>query len=141
VSRIGSKVQSEALRNVSESLRLDYAQYKELVRLMRIRTKLSTEIAERMRRGEALTQLLMQEAHQPLDETTMIILFYAFKRKILEILSSDGMNIFCTQIMEYLELTRPKVLKNLGIQRQLTVEVRDELDRAFVEFFREKKVM
>jgi F-type H+-transporting ATPase subunit alpha len=141
VSRIGSKVQSEALRQVSESMRLDYAQYKELLRLMRIRTRLSTEIAERMRRGEALTQLLMQEAHKPIDETTMIVLFYAFKRKILEILSGEGLNTFCAQIMEHLELTRPKVLKDLSLQRQLTVEVRDELDRAFVEFFREKKVM
>ena len=43
--------------------------------------------------------------------------------------------------MEYLELTRPKVLKNFTLQRQLTLEVREELDRAFVDFFREKKVM
>lgn len=141
VSRIGSKVQSEALRSVSESLRQDYAQYKELLRLMRIRTKLSTEISERMRRGESLTQLLIQEPHKPLDEATMIVFFYAFKRKILEILSPDGLNTFCTQIMEYLEMVRPGFLKGLTAQRQLTADVRGELDRTFVEFFREKKVV
>ena len=93
VSRIGSKVQSEAIREVAESLRLDYAQYKELLRLMRIRTKLSTEVTERLRRGETLTQLLTQEAHRPLDETTMIVQFYAFSRNILEILSASTRSV------------------------------------------------
>ncbi len=141
VSRIGSKVQSEAIRTVSESLRLDYAQYKELLRLMRIRTKLSTEVAERLRRGETLTQLLTQEAHKPLDEVTMIVQFYAFWRKILEILSAEGMAVFCREIMDYARITRPGLLKKLGEKRQLDAEAREELDKMFVEFFREKKIV
>jgi len=141
VSRIGSKVQSEAIREVSESLRLDYAQYKELLRLMRIRTKLSTEVAERLRRGETLTQLLTQEAHSPLDEVTMIVQFYAFWRKILEILSAEGLTVFCREIMDYARITRPGLLKKLEDTKQLSADVREELDRTFVEFFREKKVV
>jgi F-type H+-transporting ATPase subunit alpha len=141
VSRIGSKVQSEALREVSDTLRLDYAQYKELLRLMRVRTKLSTEIAEKMRRGEALTQLLIQGAHEPLGELAMAILLYAFKRKILEILSPDGLAIFCSQIMDYLETRTPSVLKGLEERRAFTIEIKEELDRVFVEFFREKKII
>jgi len=141
VSRIGSKVQSEAIREVSESLRLDYAQYKELLRLMRIRTKLSTEVAERLRRGATLTQLLTQEASKPMDEVTMIVQFYAFWRKILEILSAEGMVVFCREIMDHLRITRPALLKTLEEKRQLTAVVREELDKAFVEFFREKKIV
>jgi F-type H+-transporting ATPase subunit alpha len=141
VSRIGSKVQSEALREVTDTLRLDYAQYKELVRLMRVRTKLSTEISEKMRRGETLTRLLIQEAHKPEGDIAMIVQFYAFKRKILEILSAEGLNVFYDEIMDYLKKTRPQVLKALGVQKVLTVEVKEMLDAAFVEFFREKKII
>jgi len=141
VSRIGSKVQSEAIREISESLRLDYAQYKELLRLMRIRTKLSTEVAERLRRGETLTQLLTQEAHKPLDEVTIIVQFYAFWRKILEILSAEGMALFCREIMDHLRISHPALLKTLEEKKELTAEVRGELDQSFVEFFREKKIV
>lgn len=141
VSRIGSKVQSDALREVSDTLRLDYAQYKELMKLMRIKTKLSTEILEKLRRGEALTQLLMQDAHKPVSEISIFILFYAFKRKILEILSPEGLNIFCTEIMDYLSRTRPQLLKVLSEQKAFSAASRDDLDKAFVEFFREKKVI
>ncbi|HAJ56314.1 MAG TPA: F0F1 ATP synthase subunit alpha [Candidatus Omnitrophica bacterium] len=141
VSRIGSKVQSEALREVSDTLRLDYAQYKELLRLMRVKTKLSTEIAEKLRRGEALSRILGQDTHQPVSELAIIILLYAFKRKILEILSPEGLGIFCGQIMGYLEEANPQVLKNLASQKVLSVETKQELDRTFVEFFRAKKVI
>ncbi|MBI5872840.1 MAG: F0F1 ATP synthase subunit alpha [Candidatus Omnitrophica bacterium] len=141
VSRIGSKVQSEALREVSDTLRLDYAQYKELMRLMRVKTKLSTEIAEKLRRGEALSRILIQDAHHPVPEIAMIIQLYAFKRKILEILSPEGLNVFCRDIMEYLEETRPQVLQNLANQKTLSAEIKQELDHAFVEFFRKKKVL
>ncbi len=141
VSRIGSKVQSDALRDVTDTLRLDYAQYKELLRLMRVRTKLSTEIAEKLRRGEALTRLFMQDAHRPIDEMTMIVAFYAFKRKILEILSGDGMNVFDKEIMGYLHSTHSQLMQSLSEKKTLTQEIREELDRAFVEFFREKKVV
>lgn len=141
VSRIGSKVQSEALREVSDTLRLDYAQYKELIRLMRVKTKLSTEIAEKLRRGEALTHVLIQDAHKPVSDLALVIQLYAFKRKILEILSPEGLNIFIREIMNYLAETRPQVLKTLEGQKVLSVEIRQELDRAFVEFFREKKIV
>ncbi len=141
VSRIGSKVQSDALREVTDTLRLDYAQYKELLRLLRVRTKLSTEISEKLRRGEALTHLMMQDAHKPVDEMTIIITFYAFKRKILEILSPEGLSVFNREIMEYLYTTRPKLMKSLSEQKTLTSEIKEELDRAVVEFFREKKVV
>lgn len=141
VSRIGSKVQSEALREVSDTLRLDYAQYKELLRLMRVRTKLSTEISEKMRRGAALTQLLMQDAHRPVNDMAMIIHFYAFKRKILEILSPEGLSIFMAEIYSFLESRHPEVLKNLEAVRSLSPQIKEGLDKAFMEFFRDKKVV
>lgn len=141
VSRIGSKVQSPALREVTATLRLDYAQYKELLRLMRVRAKLSTEIAEKMRRGETLTRLLIQDAHQPISDLAMIIQFYAFQRKILEILSAEGLQIFCREIMGYLEKNQPQALKALEEKKTLTAEVKEKLDAAFMSFFKEKKIV
>jgi len=141
VSRIGSKVQSEALRYVSDTLRLDYAQYKELVRLMRVKTKLSTEIAEKLRRGEALTRILVQEANRPVQQLPLTVELYAFKRKILEILSPEGLNVFCQEIMGFLGETRPDVLRSLDNQKVFTAEIKQELDQAFVEFFRQRKIV
>lgn len=141
VSRIGSKVQSPALREVTATLRLDYAQYKELLRLMKVRAKLSTEIAEKMRRGETLTRLLVQDAHNPAEEMSIIIYFYAFQRKILEILSPEGMETFCREIIGYLEKNQAKLLADLSEKKTLTPDIKDRLDAAFMSFFKEKKIV
>ncbi len=61
VSRIGSKVQSEAIKEVSYSLKREYAQFKELVSLATIRTKLSKEIELRLKKGESLRDFLFRE--------------------------------------------------------------------------------
>ena len=54
VSRIGNKVQSEAMRQVSLNIKAEYAQYRELLSLTRVRTKLSPEVEARLNKGEAL---------------------------------------------------------------------------------------
>jgi F-type H+-transporting ATPase subunit alpha len=141
VSRLGSKVQSPALREVSASLRLDYAQYKELLRMLRVRTKLSTEISEKLRRGEALSQLFTQAPHRTVTDTEMIVFFYAFQRKILEILSTEGLAAFAAQIIDYISRKNAGLLKTIGEQKTLTMEAKEELDHLFVEFFREKKIL
>ena len=61
VSRIGSKVQCPGIRNLSEGLRYEYVQYRSLLRLTRLRTKLSPEAAQQLQRGRALYELLIQE--------------------------------------------------------------------------------
>jgi F0F1-type ATP synthase alpha subunit len=94
-----------------------------------------------MRRGEALVQMLAQDAHSPVDEVALIVQFYAFKRKILEILSADGLRVFIHEIMGHLEVAEPQLLQTLSGTRQLTPEVRERLDQVIIEFFREKKVV
>ena len=141
VSRIGNKVQSPALREVSDTLKLDYAQYKELVRLVRVKSKMSKEVTDKMRRGEALTALLIQEAHQPVSELYLIVVFYALKRRILEILTPDGLKVFSEGVMGYLEDNFPDLLKMLDEKKSLDTQIKDGLNNAFIEFFRERKIV
>jgi hypothetical protein len=43
--------------------------------------------------------------------------------------------------MDHLTRTHPQVLKNLTLQKVLTVDTKRTLDAAFVEFFRGKKII
>ncbi|MBU4140689.1 MAG: F0F1 ATP synthase subunit alpha, partial [Candidatus Omnitrophica bacterium] len=80
VSRIGSKVQCEALKEVSRALKGEYARYKELVSLTRVRTRLAPEVEARLKRGRALSALFIQDKSKPLALEEEIIIFYAFAR-------------------------------------------------------------
>jgi hypothetical protein len=100
VSRIGSKVQCPAIKEVSSELRLEYAQYREMLRLTKLRTHLSSEALERMRRGETLRELFIQPNNQPCSLAEEVILFYAFKRKILEVLPQPTLRRFINEFFE-----------------------------------------
>ncbi|MBU1122123.1 MAG: F0F1 ATP synthase subunit alpha [Candidatus Omnitrophota bacterium] len=139
VSRIGSKVQCPAIKEVSKGLRLEYAQYREMLRLTKLRTKLSSEAVERMRRGKALRELLLQNNNSPMSEEEQIVLFYAFKRKILEVVSPDMLSKFIDRFFGYMSKFAPDFLEELHQKKDLVPSIRDKLDKIIVTFFREMK--
>ena len=136
MSRIGSKVQSSAVKEVSLGLRLEYAQYRETLRLTKLRTRLSTDAMEKMRRGDALRSLLMQLNGHPVSEVEEIILFYAFKRKILEVVPPHILEKFIAEFFKTLQKESPQTISALEASKDLTIDVKNDLDKAFVRFFK-----
>jgi len=135
VSRIGSKVQSEAIKEVSGRLKGEYARYKELQSLTRIRTKLSPEVEIKLKRGEALSSLFVQDKGSPLSLEEEIITFYAFDKGIPEILQEQKREKFKKEIYKYLAKEKPQLIEKLASQRILTEEIKKGLDEAFQTFF------
>ncbi|MFA7294965.1 MAG: hypothetical protein WC060_05985, partial [Candidatus Omnitrophota bacterium] len=135
VSRIGSKVQCDAIKKVSRSLKREFALAKELAALTTIRTKLSADIELRLKRGQALKDLLMQDKSRPLCVEEMIVLFYAFNKDLPEILEESQRENFKQNIFSYLLKEHPELVEELTIQKLLTGGIERGLDKAFEDFF------
>ncbi|MFH1678142.1 MAG: F0F1 ATP synthase subunit alpha [Candidatus Omnitrophota bacterium] len=140
VSRIGSRVQPEALKEVSSGLRLDYLQHKELLRLLRLRTRVADEVKQRLERGYSLVELFMQRPNQPAGIVEEVVLFYAFRKKILEILSPEGRRRFKNEIFSYLEKNNPELVAELGKDMVLTEKVKIGLNQGFARYCQEFKI-
>jgi F-type H+-transporting ATPase subunit alpha len=136
VSRIGSKVQCDAIKEVSATLKGEYARYRELVSFTRVRTKLSPEVEARIKRGTALTELFIQDKNKPLSLAEEIVIFYAFASGIPEILNAHKREKFKEDFYRYLFKKRPKLVETLASQRILTEEIKRGLDETLVEFFK-----
>lgn len=134
VSRIGSKVQCPAIKEVGQGLRLEYAQYREMLRLTKLRTKLSSEAAVKMRRGEALRELLMQPNNRPLSLEEEVVLFYAFKRKVLEALSNEHLKKFIEGFFKYLVTNDSRLAADIKERQALTQDIKERLDNVIVDF-------
>jgi F-type H+-transporting ATPase subunit alpha len=134
VSRIGSKVQCEAIKEVSQILKREYAQYKELATLTTIRTKLSTDIELRIKRGEALRELFIQAKGSPICLEEMIMLFYAFNKGLFEPLDKAKREYFEQEIYKYLLESYPRLIEQLLVGKLLTGEIKRGLDEAFQKF-------
>jgi F-type H+-transporting ATPase subunit alpha len=139
VSRVGSKVQCSAIKEVSKGLRLEDAQYREMLRLSRLRTKFSQEAQVKLRRGQTLRELLNQVNNEPVALEEEIILFYAFQRKILEVVAPHMLQKFLEGFMDYLYSELPEFAELLRKKQDLTTDIRENLDKILVTYFRELK--
>jgi F-type H+-transporting ATPase subunit alpha len=95
VSRIGNKAQWPAMKALSGQLRLEYIQYQELLQMTQLRTTgLSREAEDRMKRGQAITQLFIQDKNKPIPMEAEIMYLFALSMGVLDTLSAADLKKF-----------------------------------------------
>jgi F-type H+-transporting ATPase subunit alpha len=124
------------MRNLSRGLRYEYVHYRSLQRLTRLRTKLSPEASQQLQRGRALYELLTQENNAPLSLAEEIILFYAFDKKILEVINIEQVKTFKAEFFAFLLKHNASIVDELNKFQDLTDQIKNKLDGAIQEFFR-----
>ncbi len=139
VSRIGNKVQFPAIKELSNTLRLEYLRYNELVKITRFKANVSTELSQRLRQGEVLAQLFNQENNNPYPVAKQVVLLYALQRKVLSALVSGEVDYFKTHIYKFIEENAPDIIAEIAKTKELTESVKQGLDDSFVAFFRERE--
>ena len=138
VSRIGNKAQWPAMKSLSKSLRLDYLQYKELLQMTQLRTTgLSKDAEARLRRGEAINQLITQEKNFPVSLEEQIIFLYALNKGILDNLSVAQIKVFRKEIRAFIDKTSPEFTASVRETRELNDEAKAKLEQALKDYLQE----
>ncbi|MFH0918336.1 MAG: F0F1 ATP synthase subunit alpha, partial [Candidatus Omnitrophota bacterium] len=139
VSRIGNKAQWPAVKGLSKSLRLDYLQYKELLQMTQLRTSgLSQEAEGRLRRGEAISQLITQDKNRPVSIEEQIIYLYSLNQGLLDNLSTAQIRQFRLNILAYAKKTKPEFCLQIRQSKQLSEELRVMLEELLAAYLKEE---
>lgn len=77
VSRVGSAAQLLAMKKIAGSLKLELAQYREVLGFAQFGSNLDDATLNLLHRGKLLTQLLVQDANSPVAIEYQIILLYS----------------------------------------------------------------
>jgi len=138
VSRIGNKAQWSAMKNLSKSLRLDYLQYKELLQMTQLRTSgLSKEAEARLKRGEAINQLIIQDKNKPIAIEEQIIYLYALNKGILDKLSIQQIKRFKQEIFSFVNKFYPEYAQLIRKEKELTQDIAIKLEACLKEYLKE----
>ncbi|MFH1245732.1 MAG: F0F1 ATP synthase subunit alpha [Candidatus Omnitrophota bacterium] len=136
VSRIGNKVQCPAMKELSAMLRLEYIQYNDLVRVTRFKASISEEVTRALKHGEVATQLFRQDKNRPYSLEEELILLYALRLNILEVLSKEAIERFKKNILNFARENFSPVLKELQDKKALTPEIKRGLNKCLIAFFK-----
>lgn len=77
VSRVGSSAQIKAMKQVSGSLKLELAQYREVAAFAQFGSDLDTATQQQLNRGGQLTELLKQKQYCPMSPEEQTCVIYA----------------------------------------------------------------
>ncbi|MDO4500788.1 MAG: F0F1 ATP synthase subunit alpha [Erysipelotrichaceae bacterium] len=94
VSRVGSAAQTKAIKSVSSSLKLDIAQYHELLSFAQFGSDLDEATKKTIDHGARITELLKQKQYSPLTMSEMVISLYCAKFGYLEKVSVEQVKDF-----------------------------------------------
>ncbi|MFH1856050.1 MAG: F0F1 ATP synthase subunit alpha [Candidatus Omnitrophota bacterium] len=140
VSRIGNKVQSPIMRELTAKLRLEYIQYLELRRLTKIKAGMSEEIENKLKRGEAIEHLFIQDKNKPVSLAGQIILLYALKRGLLDDLNKMVLGKVKNEIFDFTLKYNPDLIKKITQKTYLDENIEKGLVDITEQFFLKEKI-
>lgn len=126
VSRVGGNAQIKAMKQVAGKLRLDLAQYRELVTFAQFGTELDRASEAQLKRGERLTEILKQAQYAPLPVEKQILIIYAGNRGFLDEIEVSQVHKYEQKLFEYFDREHPDLLIKIADKKVLD----DDLDEA-----------
>jgi len=142
VSRVGSKVQWPAVKKLAGALRLEFLQYREQLRISRLKTSGSSDEAEdQLKKGEILSEILKQDKDNPVPEEALVIILYAYTKKVLHELTLEEVNKFQVEILDYVKKKIPQELETLKKNRGLDDKINKALDEVLKAYVAEVKAI
>jgi F-type H+-transporting ATPase subunit alpha len=136
VSRVGGKTQAPALRQVAETLRLDYAQFLELEMFTRFGGMPDARVRHQLTRGARIRAILDQPQHAPLRLADEVALVLAVQSGLLDALPLPAMIEFRRGLREAIDRGAPDAVRTIqesgalddGPQQALRETLRRYLD-------------
>jgi len=122
VSRVGSAAQPKSMKQVSGSLKLELAQYREVAAFAQFGSDLDQITQQQLHRGARLVEMLKQGQYKPLPMPEQVIIIFlgvqGFLDKLPLNIVSSFENFWLSTVKENPYLSR--VLRYIGLRKQLT---------------------
>ena len=134
VSRVGGNAQIKAMKQVAGKLRLDLAQYRELVTFAQFGTELDKASQAQLDRGERLTEILKQNQYVPVSVEKQILIIYAGNRGFLDEFPVSTIKDYETKLYEFMNKEHADLLKKLAEKKAIDGDLDEDIASALKDF-------
>lgn len=134
VSRVGGNAQIKAMKQVSGTLRLELAQYRELAAFSQFGSDLDRDAKRRLEKGKRLIEVLKQDQYEPMAVEKQIVILYATVNDFLSDIKVSDIRKFEKSFLEYMDTHQRELLKKIVTEKVLTDEIKKTLEETIVEY-------
>ena len=134
VSRVGGAAQIKATKQVSGTLRLDLAQYRELEAFSQFASDLDEATRRQLERGQRMVEVLKQGANKPLTIQKQVVMIFAGAKGYLDSLPVGEVTKFEAELYPFLEQKYPNIFADLKAKKAIDGDLENTLKTALEEF-------
>ena len=134
VSRVGSRAQIKAMKQVAGKLRLDLAQYRELAAFAQFGSDLDEATRQRLERGKRLTELLKQDVLAPVPVVDQVVAIYAAVNGHLDQIPVERIREWEQGFVKFLHASHRKLMDKIKETKALEAKTETELKEAIGKF-------
>jgi len=135
VSRVGSKAQTSAMKQVAGRLRMDLAQYRELAAFAQFGTaELDRATRAQLERGQRLSEILKQPLYVPMPVEKQVLILYAAINGYTDDVPVEKISEFEAGFHRFMETSHPEVVSVIAREKSISSETEELLKAAIQEF-------
>ncbi len=127
VSRVGSAAQIKAMKQVSGSIKLDLAQFREMEAFSQFASDLDQSTRKLLDRGRRLTEILKQPQYTPLKVEEQVVVIFAGVNGYLDNIEINEVTKFEKDLLSEINTNGKKILDSIRNEKKLLPEAENNL--------------
>ena len=127
VSRVGSAAQIKAMKQVSGSIKLDLAQFREMEAFSQFASDLDQSTRKLLDRGRRLTEILKQPQYSPLKVEEQVVVIFAGVNGFLDDIDINAVTKFENELLNEINSAGKKILDSIKNEKSLLPETENQL--------------
>lgn len=134
VSRVGSAAQVKSMKQVSGSLKLELAQYRELQAFSQFGSDLDPATKATLDHGERLTELLKQDQYSPLTVVEQVLSLFAAKHRFLVKVAVEDIKAYEADLHVFMKDKYADLVEELTVENSISDDLESRLKASVEEF-------
>jgi F-type H+-transporting ATPase subunit alpha len=130
VSRVGGAAQIKAMKKIAGSLRIELAQYRDLLSFAQFATELDKATRDQLTRGEKLTELLKQDQYVPMPVEEQVAVLYTGTKGYLDEMETSKISKFEASLLKTLRSSYSDVLTSIREKKVIEEGIETRLKQA-----------
>lgn len=134
VSRVGSAAQIKAMKQVSGSMKLELAQYREVAAFAQFGSDLDAATLQQLNRGEKLVEIIKQKQYVPMPSEEQVCVLYAGARGHLDKIPSADIGKFEQVYLDHIRTKHSNILETIRTELAISAKLDADMKTMIEEF-------
>ena len=128
VSRVGSAAQIKAMKQVSGSIKLDLAQFREMEAFSQFASDLDQSTRKLLERGRRLTEILKQPQYKPLSAEEQVIIIFAGVNGFLDKIPINTITKFEESLLSEMSTSGKELIETLVKEQKISDSLKPKIE-------------